>query len=92
MTQSQYQKMHRCRILRNETPRLHVSNILSIGRPPPAPPAGGATSRYSLAEFKGEQLDQLHDRLEEGYLLGHFGALPFLGDPAKLGWTRSAAE
>ena len=53
---------------------------------------GGATSLYSLAEFKSEQLDKLHDRLEEGYLLGRFGAIPFLGDPAKLGWTRSAAE
>jgi AAA15 family ATPase/GTPase len=52
----------------------------------------GATSLYSLAEFKGEQLAKLGEHLEEGYLQGRFGAIPFLGDPSKLGWTRDAAE
>jgi hypothetical protein len=52
----------------------------------------GATSLYSLAEFKEEQLVKLGDHLEDGYLHGRFGAIPFLGDPIKLGWIRDAAE
>jgi uncharacterized protein len=48
--------------------------------------AGGASSLYSLAEFKGEQLDRLGGHLEEGYLQGRFGAIPFLGDARRLGW------
>jgi hypothetical protein len=46
----------------------------------------GHTRAYSLAEFSTEQLDALTGRIEEGYLQGRFGAVPFLGDPAKLGW------
>lgn len=49
--------------------------------------ASGASSLYSLAEFKGEQLDRIGAHLEEGYLQGRFGAIPFLGDPRRLGWT-----
>jgi hypothetical protein len=41
--------------------------------------AAGATSLYSLAEFKGEQLDRIGEHLEAGYLQGRFGAIPFLG-------------
>ena len=47
---------------------------------------GGGSTLYSLAEFKSEQLDQLSDDLERGYLMGRFGAIPFLGDPERLGW------
>ncbi len=47
----------------------------------------GATRLYSLAEFDPEHLQALTGHLEEGYLQGRFGAIPFLGDPAKLGWT-----
>jgi AAA15 family ATPase/GTPase len=48
----------------------------------------GATSLHSLAEYKQEQLDALTGHLEEGYLMGRFGAIPFLGDPNRLGWTK----
>lgn len=53
--------------------------------------AGGSTL-YSLAEFKGEQLEQLGRHLEQGYLSGRFGAIPFLGDPARLSWTKRDAS
>jgi AAA15 family ATPase/GTPase len=46
----------------------------------------GASSLYSLAEFKTEQLEALDNTLERGYLQGRFGAVPFLGDPTRLGW------
>lgn len=46
----------------------------------------GSTHLFSLAEFKGEQLDQLAGDVERGYLRGRFGAIPFAGDPARLGW------
>lgn len=46
----------------------------------------GASSMYSLAEFQPEQLEQLGNSLERGYLQGRFGAIPFLGDPRRLGW------
>lgn len=49
----------------------------------------GATQLYSLAEFKPDQLDQLAGHLEEGYLEGRFGAIPFLADPARLGWKQA---
>lgn len=52
---------------------------------------GGGSSLYSLAEFKPEQLDALTNDLEKGYLNGRFGAVPFLGDPRKLGWTNEPA-
>jgi AAA15 family ATPase/GTPase len=48
---------------------------------------GGASTLYSLAEFKGEQLERLGAHIEEGYLNGRFGAIPFLGDPRRLGWA-----
>lgn len=46
----------------------------------------GSTHLFSLAEFKGEQLDQLTGEVERGYLQGRFGAIPFAGDPVRLGW------
>jgi AAA15 family ATPase/GTPase len=48
----------------------------------------GASTLYSLAEFKAEQLDKLGSSLEKGYLEGRFGAIPFFGDPERLGWTK----
>ncbi len=53
---------------------------------------GGRSSLYSLAEFKAEQLEQLGPQLEQGYLKGRFGAIPFLGDPERLGWTKKTAS
>lgn len=47
----------------------------------------GATSLFSLAEFPPEQLEVLSKDLEKGYLRGRFGGIPFIGDPARLGWV-----
>lgn len=47
----------------------------------------GGSTLYSLAEFKPEQLDALGANLEEGYLQGRFGAIPFLTDPRRTGWS-----
>jgi len=49
----------------------------------------GASSMYSLAEFKPEQLEELGSDLERGYLNGRFGAIPFFGDLTRLGWKNS---
>lgn len=48
----------------------------------------GASTLYSLAEYKADQLEQLGAHLEQGYLQGRFGAIPFFGDAAKLRWTK----
>lgn len=42
----------------------------------------GASSLYSLAEFKIRP----DLKVEKGYLNGRFGAIPFFGDPQRLGW------
>jgi AAA15 family ATPase/GTPase len=47
----------------------------------------GAARLYSLAEFDRAQLDALTGRIEQGYLQGRFGAIPVLGDPARLKWS-----
>lgn len=49
--------------------------------------AEGATRIHSLAEFDPDELAQLTGHLEDGYLEGRFGGIPFLGDPQRLGWT-----
>lgn len=41
----------------------------------------GASHLYSLAEFK----TRLDLKIEKGYLNGRFGAIPFVGDPHRLG-------
>jgi hypothetical protein len=41
----------------------------------------GASTLYSLAEFKKEQIHELCGALEQGYLDGRFGAVPFLAGP-----------
>lgn len=48
----------------------------------------GVSTLYSLAEFKKEQIEALCGALEQGYLNGRFGAIPFLGDAVRLGWPR----
>lgn len=48
---------------------------------------GGGSSLYSLAEFKPEQLEQLGNRIESGYLHGRFGGTPFLSNPRSSGST-----
>lgn len=40
----------------------------------------GASTLYSLAEFKPEQLEQLGNKIESGYLQGRFGGTPFLSN------------
>jgi uncharacterized protein len=47
----------------------------------------GASMLYSLAEFKIRP----DLKLEKGYLAGRFGAIPFFGDPQKLGWLKEPA-
>jgi AAA15 family ATPase/GTPase len=49
--------------------------------------AHGAAHLYSLAEFDRGQLDALTGHLEQGYLQGRFGAIPFAGDPVRLRWS-----
>lgn len=42
----------------------------------------GISNIYSLAEFKVRP----ELKVEKGYLNGRFGAIPFFGDPNRLGW------
>lgn len=46
----------------------------------------GASHIYSLAEYKSAQIEQLLEHLEEGYLQGRFGAIPFIADRNNLRW------
>lgn len=47
----------------------------------------GASQLYSLADFKiREDL-----KISKGYLNGRFGAIPFIGDISRLGWTEATA-
>lgn len=48
--------------------------------------AAGATQLYALSEYPPEQLAVLQEHLEEGYLQGRFGAIPFLATREQLGW------
>lgn len=48
------------------------------------------SSLYSLAEFQPDQLQKLGSHLEEGYLNGRFGAIPFFGKPKQLGIMHKA--
>lgn len=49
--------------------------------------SSGATTLFSLGEFRPEQLEVLRDDFEQGYLQGRFGGIPLFGDPTKLGWV-----
>jgi hypothetical protein len=53
---------------------------------------GGGTHLYSLAEFDAAQLDRFEQTLEQGYLAGRFGAIPFFADRARLGWPPKKGE
>lgn len=46
----------------------------------------GASHLHSLAEYPATQLEHLLEHLEEGYLQGRFGAIPFLAHRDTLGW------
>jgi uncharacterized protein len=48
----------------------------------------GISTLYSLAEFKVRP----DLKTEKGYLNGRFGAIPFFGDPERLGWVQSAPD
>ncbi|MFP4103298.1 AAA family ATPase [Coleofasciculus sp.] len=48
----------------------------------------GASSLYSLAEFKIRP----DLKVEKGYLNGRFGAIPFFGDPQGLGWLNCETD
>lgn len=72
----------------------HDANLLDLKLLPPdsvwfaQKGPDGATRLYSLAEFDPAQLEALSSHLEEGYLAGRFGAIPFVGDSARLGWRK----
>lgn len=65
----------------------HDTNLLDLELLPPdsiwfvEKDLGGGSSLYSLAEFKPEQLEQLGNKVESGYLHGRFGGTPFLSNP-----------
>lgn len=71
----------------------HDTNLLNGRLVPPASiwfvekDAHGASRLHSLAEYSAEQLGPLLDRLEDGYLQGRFGAIPFLAPRASLHWV-----
>lgn len=49
----------------------------------------GASHLHSLADYRAPQLEHLLEHLEEGYLQGRFGAIPFLAHRDNLGWQSS---
>ena len=46
----------------------------------------GASHLHSLADYRTPQLEHLLEHLEDGYLQGRFGAIPFLAHRDNLGW------
>lgn len=72
----------------------HDTNLLSADLLPPEAiwfaekDAAGASRMYSLAEFEPAQLEGLTSTLEQGYLSGRFGAIPFFADRTRLGWAK----
>lgn len=75
----------------------HDTNLLNGRLLPPASiwfvekDHNGATHLYSLAEYPPEQIDRLTDRLEDGYLQGRFGAIPFMASREQLAWGSPGA-
>jgi AAA15 family ATPase/GTPase len=71
----------------------HDTNLLNGRLVPPASiwfvekDPRGATRLHSLAEYRAEQLTTLLDHLEDGYLQGRFGAIPFLAPRDELYWA-----
>jgi AAA15 family ATPase/GTPase len=76
----------------------HDTNLLNKRLLPPASiwfvekDDDGASHLHSLADYRGGQLDHLLDHLEEGYLQGRFGAIPFLANRDNLGWRSEEEE
>ena len=70
----------------------HDTNLLNGRLLPPASiwfgekDDDGASHLHSLAEDPSAQLEHLLEHLEEGYLQGRFGAIPFLAHRDNLGW------
>lgn len=52
----------------------------------------GASSLYSLADFKPEQIAALSNDLAQGYLSGRFGAVPFPIPTGVPGWMRGTGS
>lgn len=75
----------------------HDTNLLNGRLVPPASiwfvekDPRGATRLHSLAEYRDEQLTTLLDHLEDGYLQGRFGAIPFLAPRDELYWAVEAS-
>ncbi|WP_438035312.1 AAA family ATPase [Sorangium sp. So ce204] len=46
----------------------------------------GASHLHSLADYRTAQLEHLLEHLEDGYLQGRFGAIPFLAHRDNLSW------
>ncbi|MBL8604715.1 MAG: ATP-binding protein [Myxococcales bacterium] len=70
----------------------HDTNLLNGKLLPPASiwfvekDRHGASQLYALAEFPDAQVDQLLEHLEDGYLQGRFGAIPFIASRDQLAW------
>lgn len=70
----------------------HDTNLLNGRLLPPASiwfvekDRAGASHLYSLAEYPPEQVDALTEHLEDGYLQGRFGAIPFIASRDQLSW------
>lgn len=71
----------------------HDTNLLNGRLVPPASiwfvekDDQGATRLHALSEYRPAQLAQLVDHLEEGYLQGRFGAIPFLSPLGGVSWA-----
>ncbi|MDO9016369.1 MAG: ATP-binding protein [Deltaproteobacteria bacterium] len=71
----------------------HDTNLLNGRLLPPASiwfvekDRAGASHLYSLAEYPSEQVDALTEHLEDGYLQGRFGAIPFIASRDQLSWN-----
>lgn len=71
----------------------HDTNLLNGRLVPPASiwfvekDDHGATRLHALSEYRPAQLAQLVDHLEEGYLQGRFGAIPFLAPMGGVSWN-----
>lgn len=70
----------------------HDTNLLNGRLLPPASiwfvekNHAGATQLYALSEFPDTQVDHLLEHLEDGYLQGRFGAIPFIASRDQLAW------
>lgn len=71
----------------------HDTNLLNGRLLPPASiwfvekDRAGASHLYSLAEYPAAQVEALTGHLEDGYLQGRFGAIPFVASRDQLSWS-----